>query len=70
MPKGLHLCCFRQPPEDKECLEMIWSNGRACKSCYRDDCYRQGWAQQRVDLDNQARIEAKHQQLVYQEASL
>jgi len=47
-----HLCDFRQPPGEKECLEAVWSEGRACKRCYRDDCYRHGWAKDAVDSDN------------------
>jgi hypothetical protein len=55
----MHLCTFRSIPADRECLEACWSNGRACKSCYRDDCYRQGWTQQRVTVDNLRLVKEK-----------
>jgi hypothetical protein len=56
---AVHLCDFRSLPEDKECLEAIWSGGRSCKKCYREDCYRQGWEQSKVTFDNWERVANK-----------
>lgn len=50
------------PPGDKECLEVIWSNGRACRKC-EVDCYRRGWLKAAVDRDN-ARFIAKKNQAI------
>lgn len=50
--KSIHVCTFaRQPDEERECLEAIWSVGRACKKCV-SDCYRRGWPKWAVDTDN------------------
>ena len=57
----ISLCDFRRPPAERECLEMIWSEGRACKRC-PVECYRQGWSQHQVSLDNAARVKRKLRQ--------
>lgn len=51
----VHLCDFRTPPGEKECLEAVFSTGRACRKCYREDCYRMGWRKDAVDSDNRRR---------------
>ena len=51
----LRLCIggFAEPPGHKrECLEAIWTQGRACKRCRVSECYRHGWEKARVDADN------------------
>lgn len=47
----LNLCHFRSPPAQRECLEAIWSEGRACRTCWVE-FYRRGWKKKRVDEDN------------------
>ena len=47
------------PTDERECLEAIWSVGRSCKSCGLTECYRHGWAKQRVDADNRRLVEEK-----------
>ena len=54
-----YLCDFRSPPGDTECLECIWSQGRSCRVCYREDCYRRGWDKRRVDRDNAELVREK-----------
>ncbi len=54
----IHFCDFRTLPGDRECWEAIWSQGKACRTCHHDECYRQGWKKARVDRDN-ARLVAK-----------
>ena len=59
MPKHrIHLDDFRAPPGDRECYEACWSFGRACRTCYHDECYRRGWVKAQVDRDN-ARLVAE-----------
>jgi len=58
----ISLCDFRRPPAERECLEMVWSEGQSCKSCPAVECYRQGWSQHRVSLDNAARVKQKLQE--------
>lgn len=54
--KKIHLCHHAAKPTDgRECLEAIWSQGRACKAC-SVACYRQGWAKVLVDADNRVRV--------------
>ena len=55
----LHLCDFRSEPQERECLEAVWSMGRSCKKCYRDTCHRQGWTKYQVDNDNSRRVAEK-----------
>ena len=55
----MNICDFRRRPDKRECLEAVWSEGRACKRC-PVDCYRQGWSQHRVTLDNASRVEKAH----------
>ncbi|KKL47378.1 hypothetical protein LCGC14_2336130 [marine sediment metagenome] len=53
------LCDFRTSPKPRsECYAAIWSQGRSCKRCEHDDCYRQGWEQWLVTADNKARVKA------------
>jgi hypothetical protein len=54
----IHICDFATPPGDKECLEMIWSQARACRHC-AVECYRRGWNRQQVDADNRKLVAAK-----------
>ena len=59
MKRNLHLCSFfEEPTGEKECLEAIWSVGRACKSC-EHACYRRGWDKRQVDVDNKRLVKAK-----------
>lgn len=46
------VCIHRSIPGKTECYEACWSQGRFCKKCYRNDCYRQGWDKYFVDDDN------------------
>lgn len=39
-------------PGRTECYEAVWSQGRACRTCKRTDCYRRGWDKSLVDADN------------------
>ena len=50
----------KQPTDKFECLEAVWSQGRACKRCFVSDCYRQGWEKRRVDADNARLVREKH----------
>lgn len=59
MRKDIHICDHRTIPDKTECLEAVWSQGRSCRTCYRNDCYRQGWQKSRVDDDNTALVKAK-----------
>ena len=45
------ICNFAQPPNEKECLEAIWSQGKACKKC-PVPCYRQGMSALEATSDN------------------
>jgi hypothetical protein len=54
----MYLCTFRSEPGKRECLEMVWSIGRACKTC-TVDCYRSGWDKKSVDLDNEKLVREK-----------
>lgn len=58
MTYAIHICDFRSEPGDTECWEVVWSEGKACKDCYRD-CYRKGWTATRVLADNEKRVKAK-----------
>jgi hypothetical protein len=49
---------FHSEPGDTECWEAVWSEGRACKSCWFD-CYRAGWTKSRVDTDNARLVKEK-----------
>lgn len=59
----IHICNFVTPPSDKECLEMIWSQGRACRTC-GTTCYRKGWNRREVDADNRKLVAKKNKELV------
>ena len=63
MPKTTFLCDFRTPPGERECLEMLWSEGRACADCYRERCYRHGWARTAVLADNKRFVAEKRRRL-------
>jgi hypothetical protein len=43
---------FSVPTVGKECLEMLWSGGRACCKCPLETCYRNGWSGKKVREDN------------------
>ncbi len=60
MTYAIHICDFRSEPSDTECWEMIWSEARACKGCYRD-CYRKGWNKAKVTADNVERVRRKNE---------
>lgn len=47
MTSPVYLCNFRSEPRERECLEAVWSVGRACKNCPAD-CYQAGWEKKRV----------------------
>ena len=49
------ICRFAYEPNDKECLEAIWTQGLACKHC-DVSCYRQGMSKQKATTDNKKRI--------------
>lgn len=55
------ICDFKSIPRDIECYAMIWSEGKACKGCYRDDCYRRGWRVRAVLKDNTRRAREKRE---------
>ena len=46
-------------PRETECLEAVWSQGRACKKC-TFNCYRAGWDKSAVDNDNRKLVERKN----------
>ena len=54
----IHICDFRSEPGATECWESVWSEGGACKDCYRD-CYRRGWPKEQVDRDNAELVRRK-----------
>jgi hypothetical protein len=57
--KVWHVDGFRcTPTHGQECLEAIWSEGRACREC-KVACYRRGWCKARVDADNLRLVKAK-----------
>lgn len=45
-----------EPDRGRECLEAVWSVGRACKRCRHESCYRVGWPKWLVDADNKKRV--------------
>jgi len=49
--ENIGICTFAQQPDKTECLEAIWSQGRACKSC-NVRCYRQGMTKAQATADN------------------
>ena len=56
----MNVCSNASPPtDDHECLAAIWSQGRECKKCPREDCYRQGWDHASVTRDNVRRVNAR-----------
>ena len=48
---NVRLCDFRSAPGEHECLEAIWTKGRACKEC-SVKCYRAGMMAGEVSADN------------------
>jgi hypothetical protein len=54
-----HLCTFRSEPAEKECLEFLWSQGKACRTCFLETCYRYGWTKAMADADNRQRVKEK-----------
>ncbi|KKN07728.1 hypothetical protein LCGC14_1064060 [marine sediment metagenome] len=57
--RAVRICHHRTPPTDNaECMEMLWSGGRACKRCWVE-CYRRGWEYRAVLADNQARVKER-----------
>jgi len=47
---------FKSEPTDKhECLEVIWTQGSACKDC-TIKCYRSGWSKQRATTNNKRMV--------------
>lgn len=61
MKTFVHLCDFRSEPDlNAECLEVIWSEGRACKKCNKT-CYRSGWSKSLVDADNRTLVKLNGQ---------
>jgi hypothetical protein len=61
----IHICDGTSVPGETECREAIWSQGRACKGCYREDCYRQGWRKAAVDQDNVRLVVLKREGLPF-----
>jgi len=49
------ICNFAQPPNEKECLEAIWSQGKACNKCCVK-CYRQGMSALEATSDNKGLV--------------
>lgn len=47
----MRLCTFAHPPSKYECLDAIWSQGKACKKC-PVSCYRQGMSALEATADN------------------
>ena len=43
---------FTPPTKDRECSEVIWSNGTSCRRCPNKKCYRNGWLKAAVFADN------------------
>lgn len=52
------VCHMRRQPGKQECLEMIWSEGRACRRC-QENCYRRGWTVRQVAADNRRIVNGK-----------
>lgn len=60
-----HLCeqiGLAPPSAEYECMEAINTQGRACRRCHREDCYRQGWSADVVTADNRRLVTAKQNQ--------
>lgn len=64
MPKkpSIIICTdFASPPAvGSECRAAVFSKGRSCAGC-AVECYRQGWTQHRVTIDNAALVKANHE---------
>lgn len=43
---------YSVPVVGRECLEMIWTEARACHRCPLKECYRNGWNTSQVSGDN------------------
>ncbi len=54
----LYICRLASEPGDKECLEAIASEGRACKRC-DIDCYRRGFSKEEAAADNRKLVSQK-----------
>lgn len=50
---------FTEPTATRECREVIWSNGTACRRCPNKKCYRNGWLKKQVDADNRKIVAAR-----------
>ena len=48
------------PAVGRECLAAVWSKGRSCAGC-AVECYRQGWSQRKVTLDNARLVKLNHE---------
>ena len=55
------LCDFCDMPTDgHDCRRALWSDMRYCRTCHRDECYRQGWDRKRVIADNERLVKEKN----------
>ena len=57
----IHVCCgsFTPPTAEHECREVMWSEGRSCRTCPLKSCYRNGWKKAQVSADNRKLFENK-----------
>ena len=55
---NMRICQFAEQPGEHECLEAIWSQGKACKKC-PVPCYRQGMSALEATSDNKKLVAQK-----------
>jgi hypothetical protein len=60
---------FASPPGETECRLACFTKGRSCGTCERDDCYRQGWPERLVTLDNAGRVAEKNRRYLAERAA-
>ena len=59
--KDVRIGGFASQPGDKECLEAVWSEGTACRTC-QGPCYRQGWTKAAATADNRRLVKGMTEQ--------